>query len=63
MDLERGPSSPAIQPGLVARYGLERARLMQSVEMQGGRNKVQKRNATPRPFADILLAMAGTART
>ena len=44
----------------VERYGYERARRMGMVSLVGGKDKTAKRNATPAPFRDILIAMART---
>lgn len=46
---------------MLDRYGYEKARRIGVVAMIGGKDKVRKRNATPLPFRDVLLAMARTA--
>lgn len=47
---------------MIERYGYEKARRIGVVAMVGGKDKVRKRNATPIPFRDVLLALAGLAR-
>lgn len=47
---------------MIERYGYEKARRIGVVAMVGGKDKVRKRNATPIPFRDVLLALAGLAQ-
>lgn len=46
---------------MIDRYGYEKARRIGVVAMVGGKDKTRIRNATPLPFRDLLLSMAGTA--
>lgn len=43
---------------MIDRYGEKGARKIGVVAMMGGKDKVKKRNATPVPFRDVLIAMA-----
>lgn len=43
---------------MVERYGEKQARKIGVVAMEGGKDKVKNRNATPLGFRDILIAMA-----
>lgn len=43
---------------MIERYGERKARKIGVVAMEGGKDKVKNRNATPLPFRDLLLAMA-----
>lgn len=51
-----------LDPAMVERFGYEKARRYGSVSLVGGKNKTEKRNATPLPFRDLLLSIAATAR-
>jgi hypothetical protein len=44
---------------MLDRYGYEKARRIGVVAMIGGKHKTRIRNATPEPFRDLLLALAG----
>jgi hypothetical protein len=59
--LRWGRAEQRLHPGLVARYGYEYARRKGVVSCIGGKDKKDKRNATPLPFRDLLLAIAQTA--
>lgn len=43
---------------MIERYGEKKARKIGVVAMEGGKDKVKKRNATPPAFRDLLIAMA-----
>jgi hypothetical protein len=58
-----GKTNQRIHPTALEKYGYEKARRIGVVAMVGGKNKTRKRNATPKPFRDILLAMARTSNT
>jgi len=47
---------------MIERYGYEKARRIGVVAMIGGKDKTRKRNMTPAPFRDLLVALARTAR-
>lgn len=51
-----------LDQNLVDRYGYEYARRKGLVSLIGGKDKTEKRNATPEEFRDILIAMARTAQ-
>jgi hypothetical protein len=46
---------------MIERYGYEKARKIGVVAMVGGKDKTRIRNATPKPFRDLLISIAGTA--
>ncbi len=46
---------------MIERYGYEKARRIGVVAMVGGKNKTAIRNATPKPFRDVLLSIARQA--
>lgn len=50
-----------LEPAMVERFGYEKARRYGSVSLVGGKHKTEKRNATPIPFRDVLIAMARTS--
>lgn len=56
-----GRSEQRIHPRALELHGYEKARRIGMTAMIGGKDKVRKRNATPLPFRDVLLAMARTA--
>ena len=60
-ELEWGCLPQRLDPDIVARFGYEKARRYGSVSLVGGKDKTDKRNATPLPFRDLLLSMARTA--
>jgi len=45
---------------MIDRYGYEKARRIGVVAMIGGKDKTKVRNATPRPFAELLVRMANS---
>jgi hypothetical protein len=47
---------------MIERYGYEKARRIGVVAMIGGKHKTAIRNATPQPFADLLVSMARLAQ-
>jgi hypothetical protein len=47
-----------LDPVVLARHGYAVARRRGLVSLIGGKDKTKKRNATPPPFRDVLLAMA-----
>lgn len=50
---------PQILPQwMIDRYGYEKARKTGQVAMTGGKDKERIRNATPYPFADLLIGLA-----
>lgn len=59
--LRWGRGEQRLHPGLLAKYGYEYARRKGVVSCIGGKDKKAKRNATPAPFRDLLLSIAGTA--
>lgn len=46
---------------MIERYGESKARKIGVVAMVGGKRKTEIRNATPKPFRDLLLTMARSA--
>jgi hypothetical protein len=67
LDSGRDPSPPPfcqLSPGpewMIERYGYEKARKIGVVAMVGGKDKTRIHNATPKPFRDLLISIAGTA--
>ena len=53
-----GRGEQRLHPGLVAKYGYAYARRQGVVSLIGGKDKKAKRNASPLPFRDVLIAMA-----
>ncbi len=51
-----------LDPLALERYGYERARRIGMVSWVGGKDKTDKRNATPPEFAEVLIGMARSAR-
>lgn len=51
-------SRAVVPQWMIDRYGEAKARKIGVVAMMGGKDKVKKRNATPLPFRDLLIAMA-----
>jgi hypothetical protein len=56
--LRWGRGEQRLHPGLVAKYGYAYARRQGVVSLIGGKDKKAKRNASPLPFRDVLIAMA-----
>lgn len=61
-ELQFGPASQRLPQWMIDRYGYEKARRIGVVAMIGGKDKTRIRNATPEPFADLLIGIARTAR-
>lgn len=51
-------SRAVVPQWMIDRYGEGKARKIGVVAMMGGKDKVKKRNATPKAFRDLLIAMA-----
>ena len=60
-DLDWGIGEPRLDPAVVARMGLKRAKRLGEVGAKGGGTDSKARIATPIPFRDLLLGMARTA--
>lgn len=58
-----GKTEQRLHPIALERYGYEKARRIGMVAMIGGKDKTKIRNATPIPFRDLLLSIAGSAFT
>jgi hypothetical protein len=59
--LRWGRGEQRLDPLMVERHGYEYARRKGQVSMVGGKDKTQKRNATPAGFRDLLLSIARSA--
>jgi hypothetical protein len=59
-ELQWGCGEQRISAALVARRGYAYARRQGVVSLIGGKDKKAKRNATPKAFADLLIAMAAS---
>ncbi len=59
--LNWGKGEQRLHPVAVARHGYAKARRIGMVAMIGGKDKTKIRNATPLPFRDLLLSIAGSA--
>jgi hypothetical protein len=57
-----GRGEQRIPQWMLDRYGYEKARRIGVVAMVGGKDKTRIRNATPEPFRDLLLSIAGSVR-
>lgn len=57
-----GAAAQRLPPYAVERYGYEKARRIGVMAAIGGKNKTEKRAATPEPFRDLLLSIARSAR-
>jgi hypothetical protein len=62
VDLDWRLGEQRIPQWMIDRYGYERARRIGVVAMIGGKDKTRKRNATPKPFRDVLIAMARSVK-
>lgn len=60
-ELEWSKGEQRIHPVALERYGYEKARRIGMMAMVGGKDKTKIRNATPKEFRDILLAVARSA--
>lgn len=59
-DLQWGKAKADLPAWMVERYGERKARKIGLVAMVGGKDKTRKREATPAPFAALLLGIAAT---
>lgn len=59
--LDWGESEPRLDPAVVERMGLERAKRLGEVGARGGGTDSSPRIATPEPFRDLLISIARTA--
>ena len=57
-----GVGEQRISPRALELHGYEKARRIGMMAMVGGKDKTKIRNATPIPFRDVLLSIAGSAR-
>ena len=62
-ELDWGTGEPRLDPAVVARMGLKRAKRLGEVGARGGGKDSAPRIGTPTPFRDILLSIASTAKT
>lgn len=60
-ELEWGESAPRLDPAVVERMGLKRAKRLGEVGARGGGKDSAPRIGTPEPFRDLLLSMARSA--
>lgn len=58
--LHWGKGKQRIDPDQLARHGYAKARRVGITALAGGKHKTEIRNATPREFRDVLLAIAAT---
>lgn len=61
-ELEWGKGEPRLDPAVVERMGLARAKRLGEVGARGGGTDSTPRIGTPAPFRDMLIGMAMTAR-
>lgn len=61
-ELEWGIGEPRLDPAVIARMGLARAKRLGEVGAKGGGTDSSARIGTPEPFRDLLLSIAATAR-
>lgn len=61
-ELRWGRGAQRLHPTALAKYGYEKARRIGMMAMVGGKDKTKIRDATPIEFAELLLAIARTAR-
>lgn len=57
-DLNWSRGEQRLPAWMIERYGYAKARRIGVVAMVGGKNKTAIRNATPKPFRDLLIGMA-----
>lgn len=62
-ELDWGKSEPRLDPAIVERMGLKRAKRLGEVGGRGGGVDSKARNSTPIPFRDLLLSIAGSSHT
>lgn len=60
-ELDWGESEPRLDPAIVARMGLKRAKRLGEVGGRGGGKDSAARISTPIPFRDLLLSIARSA--
>jgi hypothetical protein len=60
--LHWGQGEQRLDPVMLERHGYEKARRVGVVAMVGGKRKTEIRNATPLPFAELLVSIARTAK-
>lgn len=60
-ELDWGISEPRLDPVVIARMGLKRAKRLGEVGGKGGGKDSTARIATPKPFRDLLLTIARSA--
>lgn len=60
-ELDWGIGEPRLDPVVVERMGLERAKRLGEVGARGGGGNAREREETPIPFRDLLLSIARTA--
>lgn len=60
-ELEWGEGEPRLDPAVVERMGLARAKRLGEVGARGGGTDSSPRIGTPEPFRELLIAMARTA--
>ena len=60
-ELDWGIGEPRLDPAIVARMGLKRAKRLGEVGGKGGGKDSTPRIGTPAPFRDLLISMARTA--
>lgn len=56
-----GKGAQRIPQAMIDRYGYAAARRIGVVAMEGGKDKVRKRNASPPAFRDLLIGIAASA--
>lgn len=61
-ELAWGATEARLDPAVVARMGLKRAKRLGEVGAKGGGRNSAARNYTPIPFRDLLISIASTAR-
>jgi len=61
-ELEWGKGEPRLDPAVIERMGLARAKRLGEVGARGGGTDSTPRIGTPEPFRDILIAMARSAQ-
>jgi hypothetical protein len=59
-ELDWGHGEQRLHPVALERYGYEKARRIGMMAMIGGKRKTEIRNATPIPFRDLLISIAGS---
>lgn len=60
-ELDWGIGEPRLDPEIVARMGLKRAKRLGEVGGKGGGRDSAPRIGTPAPFRDLLISMASSA--